>query len=713
MIECKSGDIIVIFDEIKGEIVSLVHNGAEYVLSPVPAVEISLMDRAGERNKFTSYDFLCKEAVKTADSFCVKYENELLCVTMRAKISVGIEWRLEISAAKGYTVEWANYPCITVPNTLSGDEKGHKLLWGYNEGVLLECLEDRERTYAYIEPDYPSNGLTGIYPGAVETQFMAYYNEDDGLYFAAHDKEDCMKGIDFYRHENGGIFLQFRHLCGCDFGEEYVMPYPMVMQFFNGDWCDAADIYKTWFEENHDWVPIWENKTLPEWYHNSPVVVAYPVRGGFDTDAMEENKLFPYVNVLPHIERLEREFNSPVMALLMHWEGTAPWAPPIVWPPYGGEEALKLLVDKLHERGDVIGLYCSGIGWTMNSKLTDYSTEEYFNKNQLESEMCVSPKGELPFSKICTGQREGYDLCPARDFTVSVMVDQVEKMVGIGADYIQLLDQNHGGTPYFCYSRNHGHPPTPGKWEVDAMKRLLKKVKERAPDTLLGCESAAAESYIPYLAFSDNRFNLNYLLGRQVPVYSYIFHKYVNNFMGNQVFSTGIIKHNETPVGNLERIAYAFTAGDMLTVVINQNGDITWSWGATNGDGMPEQAPVKTLVRNLNEWRINKGKKYLHTGDMQKPFRVTSDSVELARYYVENPAFRPSVHTSAWKAPDGDFGQFLVNYTEKEAVCSIDLSKEEFVITFQNGEVSSVFGKSEIKIPPLSAALIERCSVDD
>ena len=93
------------------------------------------------------------------------------------------------------------------------------------------------------------------------------------------------------------------------------MPYPMVMRFFEGDWHDACEIYRTWFEnfKSREFTKITENKKLPGWYGNSPVIVTYPVRGRHDTDVMTPNKLFPYINVMPHVERFEKAFGSKIM----------------------------------------------------------------------------------------------------------------------------------------------------------------------------------------------------------------------------------------------------------------------------------------------------------------------------------------------------------------------------------------------------------------
>ena len=700
MISCKHGNYLVEFDEAFGGLHSLQDEKRNYIAVKAPIFKIALRDQKGGQELYDTGDMELARTEQTEGGFACTYEGHGMTVTFSAKIAEEISWNIEVAVPKNRVAEWVNFPQIVVFDDLKDNQGDSKILWGFNEGVEVEDFSFREQGwFAYREPKYPSEGTMGIYPAIVETQFMAYYNKEDGMYFAAHDNLDCLKAIDFCKYEEG-ILLQFRHYCGVNFGETYRMSYPMVVKFFRGDWHDAAQIYREWFEQNkkEGFVPIAERTDLPGWYGESPVVVTYPVRGLHDTDIMNPNKLFPYCNAMKHIERLEKEFGSKIMVLLMHWEGTAPWAPPYVWPPFGGEAALKEFIDALHERGDVLGVYCSGLGWTQQSNLVDeYHMEKVFEEKNLKTVMCLSPEQELPYSHICTAQRSGYDMCPTQEFAVDTMCEQVEHMADAGIDYIQLLDQNHGGTPYFCYSKEHGHPPVPGRWQVEAMQKLLARAQQKAGTALFGCESAAAESYIPYLLFSDNRYNLNYHVGCHVPAYSYIFHEYLNNFMGNQVCTSYFIDYDKTPDSLLERMAYSYMAGDMLTVVLNQDGDIIWNWGQPVDIPLPDQQKVKTFVKNANSWRMGKGKKYLHSGKMVKPCVV--ECGENTLIYPRGSMDVPRVYSSAWTAKDGGFAQFLINYNVESVECVIDLP-----IVSGNGEaeVPTVAGNGEAEAATVS-----------
>ena len=91
---------------------------------------------------------------------------------------------------------------------------------------------------------------------------------------------------------------------------------------------------------------------------------------------------------------------------------------------------------------------------------------------------------------------------------------------------------------------------------------------------------------------------------------------------------------------------------------------------------------------------------------MCKNFEVLCGEKIIERNFVEKTE-RPKIHTSDWTAQDGSFGQFLVNYNEEETPCTVCLSDKSFTLISQNGEKHAAFGKTDIKIPPLSAVLIE------
>ena len=447
----------------------------------------------------------------------------------------------------------------------------------------------------------------------------------------------------------------------------------MVLGVFDGDWYDASAIYRDWRETSKIPVPakIQDNKMLPDWYFESPVVITYPVRGHQDLGDMTPNELYPYTNALTIIEKYNKAFDSKIMALLMHWEGSAPWSPPYVWPPYGGEKNYLEFVRGLHQKGNLAGLYASGIGYTLRSNTdTTYNMYKEYEEKHLEKVMKVAPDGTLATNGVCAGpnaQRIGYDMCPANDFVKDVVLDQIAKIVQSKTDYIQYFDQNLGGGCYPCYGTEHGHAYGPGLWQNDAMHNIFKGfqpiLEEAGYKPLVGCEAAASEINLQYLLFNDARATTNLYVGTPVPAYAFVNHEYVNNFMGNQNGASSAIDTEKCPMNFLQRLAYSFCAGDMLTVILRGDGDMIWDWGTKWETEIPDQENIIQLVRNLNAWRTGTGKDFLVTGRMLKPFPFEgATNVPMITKTGGHLINFPSVFTSNWQFGNDRNAQFFVNY---------------------------------------------------
>ncbi len=667
-----------------------------------PIFRVRFVNEDGSFSLLTAQDAGNVEIFDSGETLELRFGEfaEKLTVVLRVKCPKNDKlsyWSIQISSDK--QIEWAEYPCVCVKDSLRG--KGNsKILWPYNEGLLTDYIHEG----LYLEPEYPSLGAYAMYPGMIFAPFIAYVDELEGLYFGAHDGK-ATRQVAYYR-DGEGVRLQLR-VYPSVYGGEYVSGEETVLGAQAGDWYSYAEIYRDYFENNKgkEFVKIEDNPDLPEWYKKSPVVITYPVRGVHDADKMTPNKFFPYVNALPVLDDYAEKLDSSIMAILMHWEGTAPWAPPYVWPPYGGEKALEDFINAMHDRGNLVGVYCSGLGWTQKSNLCEYSRADEFEKEGLARYMNTAPDGSLPLSKICTAQRSGYDLCISQDFTKQTLSNEVDKMAGAGLDYVQLMDQNHGGTPYMCYARNHGHPPVPGKWQSEELNDLLGKIRANHKGLMFGCESAAAEVFIPNLLFSDNRDELCYRYGVAVPLYSYLYHEYINNFQGNNVLGDRIFDCKRDKDCLAYRNAYSFVAGDMLTIIITQDGDMQWAWIQRDfsEEYMPEQEENKKFIRLLNGFR-QKYPEFLHSGKMLRRPKSVCAKRNLAIFMGDRE--EDSVLSACYQSRSGEIATFFANWTREEQKVSADWLQGK--IAYCSADTHGEYIKSDtFTVAPRSVVMVK------
>ena len=670
-----------------GVVTSLSIHGQERLREPSTLFSLRLRDREGKATLLTARE--ASEVQLTEDGAIYTGFAQDVKVQVFVKNEKG-EASLKINVTPQndlYFIEWVEFPSLILPPLRENNTEGTggEILFPYNEGALVSDIDRREDCFLrYCEAEYPSRGVNAVFPNMVFAQMLAYIFQDASLYIGLHDRSRGVKDINFHKTENG-VKLRFRIFCGVDFGERFENDYPIILSVKEGKWEACAERYREWFENNlpENVKKTSQNSDIPAWYRDCPLVVTYPVRGVHDMDEMKPNRMFPLVNGLPKLDKIKSLTDARLLVLLMHWEGTAPWAPPYVWPPYGGVEGFSAFRDCLHERGDMLGVYCSGFGYTIQSNLIqEYNNRDEYEQKGLVGGMCADADGIVKISDICRGQRSGYDICPASKIGRELLNEAYRDLLLSGIDYAQILDQNHGGGQYFCYSREHGHPPAPGPWMTENMQDFLSGWNRMAPNMLFGCESSSSEPFIGNLGFSDNRFELNYRIGVPVPLFAYLYHEYLRNFMGNQVCCPFSEKDDDSL---LYRMAYSFSVGDSMTLILDQDGNARSWWGKLYTEHIPNQEKILRLVKNLTTFYREAGKAYLCDGRMLSASEVECDTVTFGCDGNKTVTL-PSVLSSAWEANDGTRARVLVNPMDAPVRCVVDTE--------------------EIEISPLSAILL-------
>ena len=641
-------------------------DGVPRVVAAEEAFTLQLLDGKGNPTRLKSSDFAFVSHAKSAK--CAKSAEKKLSELgeLGVRQNAELEWRhanglvvrMSVTATggefrfkpsvenipAGMLLEWFDGPQVCVRSNT-------RLYWPYMDGCEVSDHAVRLGTpWEYrpvgFTPRYRSFGA--LYPGWSQMQFLASYANGLGVYFAAVDPHHTPKATEFTPVDGLRTRLSLQTFCGDLAADGAWRPdWEYVLRPYIGGWMEACALYRDWVRTLSEFKA---KPNRPAWMKDSPVTLVCPVRGqGMDRGDMSPNRYFPYVRIMNEVKKYGKLLDSKILVLLAHWEGTAPWSPPYVWPPYGGEEKLAELRDALHACGDLLGLYCSGTAWTQKNFFTGYSREAEFEREGLARHMIRGPRGEIE-ATVCNSPifRFGCDLCLTEDWSRKTVEVEVAAMAKFGVDYCQFFDQNIGGAFHPCYSRGHQHTSIPGAWQTATMvglqRQLLGMIAGCGSKMILGCEACAATPYVPNLFFNDAREFRGYLFGRSVPGISFVFHEWMCNFSGNGCMSVGLEPRCA--------LAQSFHYGDMMTAVLGGEGRLLGKWGTPWSEDKTEQKPFVRLIRNLNAVRRKHGDLLLDGRMIVPPYTVETKPVEYdvdTKYYGIRHIETSEVIVSFWE----------------------------------------------------------------
>lgn len=655
------------------------------------------------------------------------YDIQVTCTVKASKHERFTRWNISVVNNCGLEVLDLQYPFIVCSYDLHGtpNSEAIQLPHGYGSGKLIEkpgeVLTDGSAWKQKLAPDSwrewefcSRTGDFNHYPGMQFAQFLAYYNDRAGLYMACDDTEANIKRFAVL-HRKPGIRLGISHVGDWPTQGERTLEYDTVLSSFNGDWYDAADIYREWSFKQKWFTPLYKRQDIPQWLVDSPVYITIRPQGILDIGQVYPvNEFLPYEKCIPLLEKVSESVQAPLCVMLMGWERGGSWVYPDSFPPVGGEESMKSFISSIKEHGWQAGSFCNGTRWVFGQCWNDYDGREYFVQNHGEESVCCQADGSMWYESWDSSWRPSFACCLGSEKTRQIAVNFVKHLVDWGMESLQFLDQNNGSSTFPCFSSNHEHPPVPGKWMAEKMRQLVEEFHKAAQEcgknhVIHSAEAGLNEFCIPLFQQTELRiFPPNYGV-EIVPLFQYLFHECVilQGMMGNAPEPYHLVIRNAANCV-LGGIPGGVLTGDGTLLDKDTNNWAPWEPKVENSEN------AFAMIRNVTALRRGQGKNFLVYGRMLRPAEV--NGIKAIEWTSGNRNNRiPVVFHSAWQTPDGRFGIVLANWTKKEQVVAIKderLGSEVCFHTYCEKNETNLLTECNngfmMRVPPLGCTIIYR-----
>ncbi len=449
------------------KVTSIKYNGSEVMDISVSSTFFTLDISEQFLTSFSGWDSVL---VNNDGSHCEivlsQPKNSKLSDSLNVKVTLDVtgeqsDWDISISGLLNNTINKINFPYINI-------------LAPGNDYVLIpkysgQLFKNPKSTGLKAKLTYPRGWASTM-------QFCAYYNDNYGIYLGTHDPTASLKNLSFKGNINNGllynneIYVPDKYVAGYN----YDLPGKFRFEIFNGNWYDAAQIYKKWASAEADYWPKDTEERLARQNEigKIPVWCRY-----YDVELAD--------TLISKLIKFRNFYGVPIG---FHWYNWNYSYYDDNYPVYFPErDGMDRVIETMKHDGKI---------WFM----------PYVNGRLFEKNLDIYPTlGKPNAAKKSSGAVYGSsymgnsfaNMCPTQHPWQNILVDamdQVTNRIGTDAMYV---DQVTAAGPLQCMDPNHGHTLGGGSFWRDGYCEMITKMHNTGPKgafvTTEGCNDYLAD----------------------------------------------------------------------------------------------------------------------------------------------------------------------------------------------------------------------------
>jgi hypothetical protein len=565
-------------------------------------------------------------------------------------------WSLETdNMPKGWNVTQTDFPVI--PNIEL--KKYSKIAVPHGWGIE----DDLKPGYEY-EAVYP-------YCQCV-MQFITIYGQGIGLYFGAHDPNANMKQFSV-KAEKNKVGFKITNWAGIPKKPKssYKTPYEFVIGVYQGDYYEAAQIYREFTFKTP-----WGNKTsiakrqTPDWLKQT---VLWLRPKGVEKNTIEITKQALHYFGVPTALHWYQWHAIPYDTLYPEYFPTKPEFPKTV------------------KEMQLLGTYVMPY---INGRLWDPASKSWKAEQAKQTTAALKENGEL-YIEVYGSKVPLAVMCPYTipwQRKVKNLVDRLINEVGVNGVYI---DQIGAAAAVKCFNPKHAHPIGGGSFWHEGYRELLTRIRKGLPkDKMITTE----ENIETWLDQFDAMLlvNTHTQTGRLIPLFPAVYSDRTILFAYQYLLPDDL----ERVKPYRAKVAQCFLFGSQLGWI--EPGLIMDPKYRIEAEYLKTLSKTRRFALNL----VNYGR-FLGLLEVQgdnPQVKGTGKATFGGTYKLD----LPSVIAAAWFANDGTAGIIIVNQTDKYHKIQIDIPLEKFGIPKNRAIRIKIFGPDGLESEEISKPTILR-----